>query len=54
MSTPAPIRSSQAYWGAAADTYERDFSTTVVGQVLRRAVWRELERVFSGDRGSWN
>jgi ubiquinone/menaquinone biosynthesis C-methylase UbiE len=46
MSTPAPIRSSRAYWDAAADTYEQDFTTTVVGQVLRRAVWRELERVF--------
>jgi SAM-dependent methyltransferase len=47
MSAPPSIHFSRAYWDAAAATYERDFTSTVVGQLLRRAVWRELECVFS-------
>jgi len=47
MSAPSSIRFSRAYWDAAADTYEQDFTSTVVGQLLRAAVWRELECIFS-------
>jgi hypothetical protein len=39
-------RSAQAYWDAAATTYDQDFSGTVIGKTLRAAVWRELFRAF--------
>jgi ubiquinone/menaquinone biosynthesis C-methylase UbiE len=38
--------STQIYWNAAAQTYEQDFAGTLIGQIQREAVWRELERVF--------
>jgi ubiquinone/menaquinone biosynthesis C-methylase UbiE len=42
---------SQAYWNAAAETYERDFTATLIGRLWRDAVWQELDRGFhSGDR----
>jgi ubiquinone/menaquinone biosynthesis C-methylase UbiE len=39
-------RSPKEYWDAAAETYERDFAGTLIGQTRREAVWRELDRVF--------
>jgi SAM-dependent methyltransferase len=51
MAIPNPIPSTQPYWDRAAGTYERDFTGTLLGQTLRRSVWRELDRVFrAGDR----
>jgi SAM-dependent methyltransferase len=38
--------SAQAYWDAAADTYDRDFGGSITGRAARRAVWRALERAF--------
>jgi SAM-dependent methyltransferase len=35
-----------AYWDTAAETYDRDFTETVVGKARRDAVWRELDRLF--------
>jgi SAM-dependent methyltransferase len=49
MATPSPVHSTQAYWDTAADTYEQDFTDGLVGRMLRRAVWRELDRVFNAD-----
>jgi ubiquinone/menaquinone biosynthesis C-methylase UbiE len=46
MPSPDAIRSAQAYWDLAANTYERDFSGTVIGQTRRAAVRRELVRIF--------
>jgi SAM-dependent methyltransferase len=46
MPTSDAIYSAQAYWDAAANTYEQDFSGTVIGKTRRAAVWRELLRVF--------
>ncbi len=46
MATSNPIPSTQPYWDLAADTYEQDFTDTLIGQTLRRSVWRDLERVF--------
>jgi SAM-dependent methyltransferase len=43
---PDSLRSAQIYWNAAADTYEQKFTGTIVGQVRRQAVWRDMERVF--------
>ena len=40
------IRSAQAYWDTAAITYEDDFGGTLIGQILREAVWRDLDRLF--------
>jgi 2-polyprenyl-3-methyl-5-hydroxy-6-metoxy-1,4-benzoquinol methylase len=40
------LRSTQAYWDAAAETYEQKFSGTTVGKTRRQAVWRDLERLF--------
>jgi SAM-dependent methyltransferase len=40
------LRSAQEYWDASAETYEKDFSGTLIGQLRRRAVWSELDRVF--------
>jgi SAM-dependent methyltransferase len=37
---------AQDYWDVAADTYARDFATTLIGQKLRAAVWRYLDRAF--------
>jgi len=51
MPSPDAIRSAQAYWDLAANTYEQDFSGTVIGQTRRAAVRRELVRIFhSGQR----
>ena len=51
MTTTNANPSAQAYWNLVADRYERDFTATLIGQMLRRAVWRELERVFrQGER----
>jgi SAM-dependent methyltransferase len=46
MPTSDAIYSAQAYWDAAANTYEQDFSGTLIGKTRRAAVWRELLRVF--------
>jgi len=40
------LRSAQAYWDASAETYEQDFSGTLIGRSRRHAVWRELDRTF--------
>lgn len=47
MSTP----STQPYWNKAAETYDQEFTNTVLGRAERDAVWGELRRVFhSGQR----
>lgn len=38
---------TRAYWDVAADSYARDFTTTLIGQKLRAAIWRDLDRAFS-------
>jgi ubiquinone/menaquinone biosynthesis C-methylase UbiE len=41
----------QAYWNNAAETYEHDFTETLVGKLWRDSVWRELDAGFlSGQR----
>jgi ubiquinone/menaquinone biosynthesis C-methylase UbiE len=45
-SLPSRAGSSQAYWDAAAATYDRNFSGTLIGQTRRLSVWRDLDRVF--------
>ncbi len=43
--------SSQEYWNVAAETYDQDFTNTIIGQLWRDAVWLELDRSFqSGQR----
>jgi ubiquinone/menaquinone biosynthesis C-methylase UbiE len=43
--------SSQAYWNVAAETYDQEFTNTIIGQLWREAVWVELDRGFkSGQR----
>jgi SAM-dependent methyltransferase len=44
------LRSAQAYWDASAETYEQDFTSTLIGQLRRQAVWSELDRVFQLDQ----
>ena len=39
-------RTAQSYWDTAAKTYDCDFTGTLIGQLRRRAVWRELDRTF--------
>ena len=51
MASADSARSSQLYWDNAAETYDRDFTTTLIGQLLRRRVWSVLDRLFrQGDR----
>jgi ubiquinone/menaquinone biosynthesis C-methylase UbiE len=38
--------STQSYWDSAAETYDRDFEGTLIGQLRREAVWREMEQTF--------
>jgi 2-polyprenyl-3-methyl-5-hydroxy-6-metoxy-1,4-benzoquinol methylase len=38
--------SKRRYWNEAAETYEHNFVVTLLGQLQRDAVWRELNRVF--------
>jgi SAM-dependent methyltransferase len=46
-----PNHPTQSYWDTAADTYEQDFTGTLLGRLQREAIWRELEYVFcSGQR----
>jgi len=47
MSVPDSAPSTQSYWNRAAESYEQDFSGTLVGRTHRAAIWRELDRVFS-------
>jgi SAM-dependent methyltransferase len=42
-----PVSLARAYWDVAADSYAQDFATTLIGQKLRTAVWRDLDRAFS-------
>lgn len=42
----ADWRSAQRYWDAAAETYEQDFSGTLIGRTRRAAVWRQADRLF--------
>jgi SAM-dependent methyltransferase len=44
--TSDPLQTAAIYWDAAAETYEQTFTGTTVGQIRRRAVWKELERTF--------
>jgi ubiquinone/menaquinone biosynthesis C-methylase UbiE len=45
------IDSAQAYWDAAAETYDLDFPNTLIGRAQRESIWREVEKVFtSGQR----
>ena len=41
-----PLQTAAIYWDTAAETYEQKFTGTTVGQIRRRAVWKELERAF--------
>ena len=45
QSSPS-LASPQVYWNAAAETYERDFTGTVIGQMWRESVWREMDAAF--------
>ena len=38
--------STQVYWDSAAETYDHDFTETLIGQTRREAVWRKLDRSF--------
>ena len=40
------IRPARAYWDSAAETYERDFTETLVGKLWREAVWQSLDGTF--------
>ncbi len=40
------IFSTQPYWNKAAQTYDQEFTDTLVGRLERDAVWEELGRVF--------
>lgn len=43
--------STKAYWDSVADAYDQDFESTLIGQLKRAAVWRDLDRLFvSGQR----
>ena len=44
--TADPLQTQAIYWDAAAETYEQRFTGTTVGQIRRRAVWKELEHAF--------
>jgi SAM-dependent methyltransferase len=41
------IDSAQAYWDAAAQTYDSVFADTIIGRAQRQSVWREIEEVFT-------
>ena len=41
--------SAREYWDAAANTYDVDFTSTLIGKTRRSAVWREVDRVFQRD-----
>lgn len=38
--------STPSYWDLAAETYDRDFEATLIGQLRRQAVWRDMEQTF--------
>jgi SAM-dependent methyltransferase len=40
------IQAAQLYWDAAAENYEEVFSGTIIGRTRRKAMWRELQRLF--------
>jgi SAM-dependent methyltransferase len=40
------IDSAQAYWDAAAETYDLDFANTLIGRAQRESIWSEIEKVF--------
>jgi ubiquinone/menaquinone biosynthesis C-methylase UbiE len=40
------LKSAETFWDVAAETYDQKFSKTIVGQIRRKVVWRELERAF--------
>jgi SAM-dependent methyltransferase len=40
------IISAQAYWDAAAETYDSDFADTLIGRAQREIVWEEIQKVF--------
>lgn len=45
------IPPTQAYWNKAAETYDHEFTETIVGRAERDVVWEELGKVFrSGQR----
>jgi 2-polyprenyl-3-methyl-5-hydroxy-6-metoxy-1,4-benzoquinol methylase len=46
MTPPDSIRSGEAYWDRAAETYQQDFAGTVIGRTRREAIWRELDSTF--------
>jgi len=37
----------QTYWNIAAETYEQDFTETLLGKLWRDAVWQEIDTGFS-------
>jgi SAM-dependent methyltransferase len=46
MNAPS-MDSAQAYWDAAAETYDLDFPNTLIGRAQRDSIWREIEKVFT-------
>jgi SAM-dependent methyltransferase len=46
MNAPS-IGAAQAYWDAAAETYDLDFANTLIGRAQRESIWREIEKVFT-------
>jgi ubiquinone/menaquinone biosynthesis C-methylase UbiE len=46
LTATGTTRSGEAYWDRAAETYARDFASTVIGRTRRDAIWRELDSAF--------
>src|ERR1700721_1115952 len=46
MNAPS-IDSAQAYWDAAAETYDLDFGNTLIGRAQRESIWKEIGKVFT-------
>lgn len=41
-----PFDERRDYWNVTAETYDQIFPDTLIGQMQRSAVWRQVERVF--------
>jgi SAM-dependent methyltransferase len=51
VATPSnPLSSAEIYWNVAAETYEEDFSGTIVGKIRRSVVQQALARSFQPGR----
>jgi SAM-dependent methyltransferase len=40
---------AQSYWDQAAETYDQKFAGTTIGQLRRRSVWKELDKLFAAN-----